>query len=287
MIVNLIVIRLLLKNRVYHWDTRYVNFKSEDWQAFVKEKVDLFLNHNLPSIEAQTNQDFDYLVLIDSDFPEYDCARGTIESQRHRFELRYTDVPWGDGNPSGGSDVFVPAMQKHIYDYVQEKYPECEWLTTQRIDSDDLICNDFVDCVMDRFEKREQWIIFETGYTYVKDNSPEWPGGVFTITDYQSPHPTYCEPFSENIKTVYHRMHNKLGVNRGTSMVLVPGGELTEKGYLVDPWTKGYWLDYAAFASNICKDPKRARRWRGYPEMNEDQWEDLKTNFILAPEILK
>lgn len=285
--VNLIIIRLLLKNKIYHWDTRYAKFTPEDWQEFVKEKVDLFLNHNLPSVEAQTNQDFDYLVLIDPDFPEYECVRDIIESQSHRFELRYTDIPWGDGYSSGGADVFVSAMQKHVYDYVQEKYPACEWLTTQRIDSDDLICTDFVECVMERFEEKEQWIIFETGYTYLKDNLPEWPGGIFTITDFQTPHSTYCEPFGYDIKTVYHRMHNKLGVKRGEDMVLVPGGDVTKHGYLVTSWTKGYWLDYAAYASNICKDPKRSRRWTHYPPLSDDQWEDLRANFILHPEVLR
>ena len=54
-IVNLVLVRLLLKNTVYNWENNkqrsdivkgYKHYTSEDWQNFVEEKKDLWLNYS-------------------------------------------------------------------------------------------------------------------------------------------------------------------------------------------------------------------------------------------------
>lgn len=282
--VNLILIRMFLKNTVFKYDDKHTRTKykpyrdwtAEEWGVFVSDRTDLFLTHVLPTLKAQTCQDFDCLLIIDKTFPGYSLVQEKLEANPH-FKILYTDCPWGDGPPAMGWEVFLPPFQALIQTYVEENYPDCEWLTTKRLDSDDLLCNDFVERMLEEFEKdkKEKWIIFQNGYNY----EPNSEYGIYRHTDWRCEHHTYCEPFTDSLKTVHHRMHNKLGLVPGCDTLHIIGEGRDE------PWAKGYWLDFCGLL-NAAKNSQVSGRWtRSKWRAQAQNIADLKANFTLSIDI--
>ena len=129
-VVNLILIRLFMKNTISRYkegigeDKPYSTYTQTDWQVYLTGKLDLFLTHCLPSVAAQTDQNFDCLVLVDKTFPEYSFIQKELEANQHLFQLEYVDFPWGDGYKDTEWEKFVFPLQKRINEYVRKRYPK-------------------------------------------------------------------------------------------------------------------------------------------------------------------
>lgn len=281
--VNLILIRMFLKNTVFKYDdthtrTKYKPYRDwtmKEWESFVVARTDLFLTHVLPTLKAQTCQDFDCLLIVDKTFPGYQLVQEKLEANEH-FKILYTDCPWADGPPAMGWEVFLPPFQALIQSYVEDNYPDCKWLTTKRQDNDDLICNDFMEKMLEQVDNKEKWIIFQNGYLY----DPGSTHKVYRHTDWNSTHHVYSEPFTDSLKTVHHRMHNKLGLVREDPKIHVIGE--AKKA----PWAKGYWLDFCGLLNAAKNREITSQRWTQSGQRAQPQnIEDLKTNFTLSIEI--
>lgn len=277
--VNLVIIRMFLKNTVFKYDdthTRteykpYRDWTQEEWESFVTDRTDLFFTHVLPTLKAQTCQDFETLLIIDKSFPGYNLVQEKLEANEH-FKILYTDCPWADGPPAMGWEAFLPPFQALIQAYVEENHPDCTWLNTKRGDNDDLICNDFIERMLEEVDGKEKWIIFQNGYLY--DPNSEY--GAYRFTDWNSTHHVYSEPFTDSIKTVHHRMHNKLGLTRDDPKVHVVGANSDK-----EPWAKGYWFDFCGLL-NAAKNSQISPRWtRPECRAQEQNLEDLRNNFTL------
>ncbi len=283
--VNLILIRMFLKNTVFKYDdkhtrTKYKPYKDwtlEEWESFVTDRTDLFLTHVLPTLKAQTCQDFETLLVIDKTFPGYHLVQEKLEANPN-FKILYTDCPWGDGPPAVGWEEFTPKFQALIQSYVEENHPDCTWLNTKRLDNDDLLCNNYVERMLEECDGKEKWIIFQNGYNY--DPGSEYK--FYRHTDWRCEHHVYSEPFTDSVKTVHHRMHNKLGLVREDSKIHVIGEDSGA------PWKKGYWLDFCGLLNAAKNREISEQRWT-LPHMRaqEQNIEDLKANFTLDKAIIR
>lgn len=119
--------------------TRFnVNIYPSDFQArlenaWLSMRLDLFQKYCFPSVRAQTNQDFTWLVLFDEKTP--DMYKRIIEAyaKYENFVPLYC----------GAYDQVMP----RTVEYMQQAAPDAEWLLTTRLDNDDALSTKFVHCV--------------------------------------------------------------------------------------------------------------------------------------------
>lgn len=280
-VVSLMLSRMFLKNNFYRYATGgrdehkpYNEYTLEDWETYATLKADHFLNFTLPAVQAQTNQDFEYLVFVDPTFPGYSSVCERMEAQRHLYTLIYTDMPWGDGVPFKTWKTWLPLFQGKVKAYVDKNYSNCRWLITHRLDADDIICNDFVESVADRFEEKERWILFSDGYMAFPSLEDPNVLKAFWHTVKKTTHPVYCEPFGDEVKTAYHRIHNKLGLPLPCDRALVVE---SEQG---GDFTKGYWFDLSGYSCNVSRGPSGFTKFSPNV-LSKAQQEDIRNNFTI------
>jgi len=250
MVGRLIINRFLLKNSTYRvvntapW--KDPNFKpfgtytNEEWRVWVRKKWDLLYRYNLPTVKSQTSQDFTYLLLINKDFPGLEEIKPELDSfnEGDNIKIVYVDFAWGDGAPTQGQ--FALDISDFTTKYVHRNLPDCDWVVTTRLDSDDGISYDFMERLADETERKEGWVLFKTGYIYeASKDRCMWH------SDYLSPYHSFIEPNREKIQSVYHRMHNKLGFAETD----------TDKAVVVSSNHRGWFLEMQGHTSNICKSP--------------------------------
>ncbi len=153
---------------------------SDSW---LSDRYELLERYTLPSVEAQTCKNFKWVLIADPSFPEIDRCR--LES--------YTDVAWVV------KDDYAKAIQPYI--------ENTDWVVTTRLDSDDVICNTFIEGVQSAFIEREMWYSYSRGYVAKGDRA-------FARTMWNSPFVSYGEP-TTGAKTVYWLPHMKAGQLRG------------------------------------------------------------------------
>lgn len=262
-IVYLILARFSLKNNIFRTHL-YKDWSEKDWTIFLDERKRVFIEYNLPSLKSQTNKDFDYLVYIDPTFPAINAVLDGMkdaEKNNNLVKLQYVNFPWGDGDPNC---PFTKPLKFHVFNYIENNYPNCKWLITTRLDTDDLLARDFIQETYNIFRngeswrrrKQEHWISFEHGYCYLKTKN------IFIqYTDWASCHVIFCEPFHNDkkyVETVFHRTHSKLGFTR----------EHTDKITVIYSPERGWWLDLIGLNTNLARHNKylgtdRAERlWR-------------------------
>lgn len=138
---------LLLTRFNLRWGPQY-SAPGEEWLA---HRFELFERFCYPSVRAQSNQNFRWLVWFDTATP--DAFRGRIEGYAR----------W---------DNFVP-LYLEIYDLevireqVSRMIGPAPFLITTRLDNDDALCRDFVDLVQRNFRRQEcEFLNFPYGYVW-------------------------------------------------------------------------------------------------------------------------
>jgi hypothetical protein len=121
----------------------YVHSSNEDW---LERRIELFESRMLPSLQAQTNQNFLCLPLMD--------LKRTPDQLRYRIEDWYCDIikpSWfGEDWATDGLMYDSPPLWAICEEAV--KKVTCDLITgdtlvTTRIDSDDALHEDFVDTI--------------------------------------------------------------------------------------------------------------------------------------------
>lgn len=264
-IVYLILSRFALKNHIFRVNL-YENWKDKDWAKFLEERRHYYLDYNLPSLQAQTNQNFDYLLYIDPSFPAIGSViedLKTSEKENDFVKLQHVDFPWGDGGPEC---PMAGPLRLHVFEYVKKNYPNCKWLITTRLDTDDLLSRDFIEETYHQFRNKEEWISFRHGYCYMKTKHE-----YIKYSDWKSCHVIYSEPFnatSLGCKTAFHRCHAKLGLTENN----------TELINVIHTPNRGWWLDLIGLNTNLARNntyldsPRSDRLW----ELDRTTYEDIK-----------
>lgn len=117
------------------------------------ERFPIFEKYCFPSIKAQSNQDFDWLIIIDSSTKKEQRSRlrNLIDQRPRTFIIEYED--W--------DSIEIP-----INDWIQTKHPKLKHLITSRVDNDDVLHQDFINKVRNIADSQEEecLINFTNGY---------------------------------------------------------------------------------------------------------------------------
>jgi Putative rhamnosyl transferase len=119
--------------------------------TWLLHRFDLFERFCYPSVRAQTNLDFQWLVYFDSDTPPVFKERIEQYAEWENFYSIYLETEFSD-----------QINQEKVSALIQEK---TEYLITTRMDNDDAVCRSFIQNIQDSFEEKEfEFISFVNGY---------------------------------------------------------------------------------------------------------------------------
>ncbi|NOY47953.1 MAG: hypothetical protein GXO84_07120 [Chlorobi bacterium] len=179
--------------------TRF-NLRKDDWVTSKKNKVvltdewhknrfELFDNYCFPSVNSQTNQNFQWLVFFDTTTPQkYKEHIATLEKKMHNFKPIFVD----------GMEAFLPSIKSYIENYNED------YLITSRLDNDDCISKFYIDEIQKKFNNQDYLALdYINGYTI--QTSPSIKIG--KRLDQYNPFITLIEK-NENPKTVWHMRHS-------------------------------------------------------------------------------
>lgn len=99
--------------------------------GWLSRRFELFEKHCLPSIQAQTNQDFTWIIYFDEDTPPEFKARIDQLTEQFPFVPFYTGLFPSDG------------WHNSVKEVLQARGIAPEWLLTTRLDNDDALANDY------------------------------------------------------------------------------------------------------------------------------------------------
>ncbi len=138
-----LITRFNLKNP--KWDVTKNNetLLTDEW---LEHRLWLFENFCFPSVAAQVNRDFEWLIYFDVTTPEaYKQKIAAIIGDQPNIRLFYIE----------GMPAFYPEIQKLITAEAAGK----PYLITSRIDNDDCIRKTFIDEVQKQFDKQDYMAI--------------------------------------------------------------------------------------------------------------------------------
>jgi Putative rhamnosyl transferase len=119
--------------------------------TWLSHRFDLFERFCYPSVRAQTNLDFQWLVYFDIETPSVFKERIARYASWENFSPIYLDTEFSD-----------QINQEKVFSLIQEK---TEYLITTRLDNDDAVCVSFIQDIQDSFEAKEfEFISFVNGY---------------------------------------------------------------------------------------------------------------------------
>lgn len=158
---------------------------------WLETRFELFNKYCLPSVQAQTFKDFDWVFLVSRDFPKWK-SEYTATLEQYGKIVWMTDY-FSDAQP-GISEALTPLYKGG-------------WLCTTRLDSDDMLANDFMETVHTYATQENKWLSFKNGYflfdgNKLKDN----------ITN-RNQFLSYVEPATDIVKSVLSKSHRKAEIS--------------------------------------------------------------------------
>lgn len=164
----------------YRMDKNGNPINSPDW---FEHRLQMFETYCLPSLLAQTNQNFQWLLQFDDGTPE-------------EIISRYSRYP----NIIPVFDEFPDAVRKRL------RKDRGSFVITSRLDNDDAYHVSFVDRIQERFS-REKKLIDIHGVQYDSET-----GKFYSVTRTKpgSPFISLVEEASGEVKTVFYKMHYRM-----------------------------------------------------------------------------
>ncbi|WKN53751.1 glycosyltransferase [Rhodococcus opacus] len=118
---------------------------NEDW---LRHRLQYFENVCCASIASQTNKDFRWIVLFDSEREPWFEAEVERLSRNGLFE-----PIWVEGS-------FEPTVAANLF----AERSSADWLITTRVDNDDALARDFIEKVQSQFERQDfEFVNFQSG----------------------------------------------------------------------------------------------------------------------------
>jgi Putative rhamnosyl transferase len=119
--------------------------------AWLSHRFDLFERFCYPSVRAQSNSNFQWLVYFDSETPMVFKERIDQFAKWENFLPIYVDIEFSD-----------QINREIVSGFIHE---DTEYLITTRMDNDDAICKNFIQLIQDNFEEKEfEFLSFLNGY---------------------------------------------------------------------------------------------------------------------------
>ena len=144
-----LITRFNLKNPKWDLTKNNETLLNDEW---MENRMNLFENFCFPSVIAQRNKNFSWLLYFDSATTEHFKKRiQTLTENCHNIIVFFIN----------GMDVFVPSVKEFIHSKAKKDY-----LITSRIDNDGCIHIDFIDEIQKQFQSQEYMAIdIISGYT--------------------------------------------------------------------------------------------------------------------------
>jgi len=139
MFKHYLITRFNLKNP--EWDVTKNNetLLTDEW---MEDRMWLFENFCFPSVAAQTNKNFNWLLFFDTTTPEkYKKAIADLISNHANIKAFYIN----------GMPEFYPSIQQ----FISEDSKGIPFLITSRIDNDDCIHKNFINEVQHKFKSQD------------------------------------------------------------------------------------------------------------------------------------
>ncbi|MDQ7961589.1 glycosyltransferase [Flavobacterium lindanitolerans] len=139
MFKHYLITRFNLRNPDWNVTKNNETLLTDEW---MEDRMWLFENFCFPSVVAQTNTDFNWLLFFDTTTPEkYKSAITNLISDKTNIKAFYID----------GMPEFYPAIQQ----FISEDAQNVPYLITSRIDNDDCIHKNFINEVQHKFQSQE------------------------------------------------------------------------------------------------------------------------------------
>lgn len=121
-------------------------YEREGW---VDYRLKLFKQYCAPSVQAQTNKDFDWWIVLDKTFPG--LTKTHIKELEGYARILDIQAPWNEQQPEIGE-----ALSSTYKD---------EWVCSTRLDSDDMLQHWFFETLRwNTMQEKEMWVSFKYGY---------------------------------------------------------------------------------------------------------------------------
>ncbi len=192
---------VLLTRFAIRWPEGSPRRRWESRGSWLMYRMYLFKKYCLPSVQAQTFKDFDWWFLVDPTFPN--MTTEYMEQLREYGRVLCVDRPIEADHLDEGR------LLDSIY--------RDKWVCSTRLDSDDVIRNDFMERLHAEATEEEAFITFKNGYM-LKD------GKVAPRQYTRNPFVSYVE-FAAPFRSVYATAHKAVHKQKAPLKIIeeVPG----------------------------------------------------------------
>ena len=161
-------------------------------QDYLKKRFELFEKYCLPSIEAQTDKNFCWFILMNTETPD-------------AFKVRMESII-----THSKANIVLLYMKEYNLELIKQKILELKgdinWVTSIRVDNDDILAKNFVEEVRKVAPRINKTVInFERGLHY---NLGTKEIGIHSAK--ANHFISYIEDISKNFELVYKCGHNKM-----------------------------------------------------------------------------
>ena len=225
--------------------------------AWLKGRFDLFDRFCYPTVRNQTNQDFRWLVLFDTDTPEPARTRIRDYQRWPNFIPVYFDA--------GSREQAKAAVAAQLEGKLGEVKPTV--LATTRLDNDDAVCRTFTQDIRNHAHAAEPTLIeFPVGYVWHRDR-------IYLDRQPRNPFTTLVEPLREagGFRTVFGTSHHDIG--RGCRLLepnLKPSWVQVIHGGNVANRQRGIRQSIAGLSESFAIEDKSLLRREGRFELGLD-----------------
>ncbi len=170
--------------------------------TWLENRFNLFDDFCYPTVYAQSNQNFKWLVFFDIDTPDLFKDKIQDYSQWKNFIPIYSDLEWSLYTESEFENDSLIKLKNYIKPYIDK---DSEYLITTRIDNDDAVEKDYVQRIQKLFREQEcEVLCFLWGYRLYGENLYL----IFSVTNHFT---SLVEKYNlDNFKTVYVKSHTVL-----------------------------------------------------------------------------
>ncbi len=180
-----------------------VDMLDLDW---LRERQAFFEKFTLPSVQAQTNKDFTWVLVSDSRTPdEFKEVLDGYPAEVFYFDFENYD--WQAPQYEGGAgtimqrSIDLEMIDRPLIEYIGLQ--DTDYVITSRLDNDDAIANDHIERVQTEAAKRWNgkrfWLDFVRGLKYSH-------GFVYPVNSPHSAFISFVEP-PTNLRTTYQTCH--------------------------------------------------------------------------------
>lgn len=187
---HFLITRFNIKNQ--HWK-QTKNGQQVITEAWLNERFRLFETYCLPSVTNQTNQNFYWCILFDSETPS------VYKERIDQFTIKSSNI----------YPIFIGGfnhLQSALVEFINSKlHKNDKYIITTRLDNDDSIHEDFIETIQSLSVKKNQCVIdLIEGYQVIIDDQHT---DLRTYRSYYNPFISIVESVN-NFKTVISKNHN-------------------------------------------------------------------------------